>query len=1123
MRMKRVPAKRDPAGAHAEFSWRWAETLGIVLVGCILAAGFRQVYRAGVPALDEASRRLAAGETMLLRGGAAAAEVAPFLSRYQDERQRGFTASRIAAALAHGAPANVGALASIRITRAEAERAGVAGSYAARFDRAGAAPIRLFGYDEFARLKPSFAVRTPEQFRAVFRNRLFLFFGVFVLAHLVLGAIGFRGDRWLLPLAFFLSGTGMILMVSLRDPVRDLMLFADFAGGTAVACALFAAIAAASHFMDLRSRGTLARLGRTGAALDAANHAARAIAKRGDLAFSAAIGLSILLLLLGTGPGESGARVRLWFFQPVEIVRFLLVLFLAGYFGRRWEFLRELKEKRVRTRFNLPRLDHAAPVMAAVAIAIAFFFLQKDLGPAVILAGLFLSLYAVARARAGLVAAAFAALAGAGWLAYTIGYPPVAVTRIGMWLRPWNNGLVHGEQVVHGLWAMASGGLFGTGLGLGQPQLIPAAHTDLILAALAEEAGFAGLVIVLAAFGLLFWRAFRIALRAATDYAFFLALGLALALALEGAFIAGGIAGILPLSGVVTPFLSYGATAMIVNFACLGVLLAISAKPGRPAPDPRFTRPVRILAGVLITVATLVVIKAGWVQIVKADEIAAAGTLVVREDGSYALAYNPRLVAVAHWIPRGTVRDRNGLPLATASWEEIEKHRAEYAALGIDIERACSRDDSRHYPFGAVMFHLLGNASTRERWAASNTAFEEKVSRARLQGFHDGESVETMALPRSGEKVRVLRYDYSELVPLLRARMDPSNEAVRKLMEAPRDVSLSIDARLQMRLTRAFQEYLQKNGWRTGAVVVIHPVSGELLASVSVPLPPDDDAGGVQPASLDLARFGEFPPGSAFKLVTAIAALRRDPALASKRYECVRLPDGRVGSRVRGRIIRDDLQDKTPHGSIDLRAALVHSCNGFFSQLGTYDVGAESLLATAQLFNIDVARPNTAGNLDADLPQAAYGQAQVLVTPLRLARVAGAIAAGGRLAPLCTRIAPAENAGTSRTILDPALAQSLQTALRLAVTSGTGRAAAASPETIAGKTGTAEVAKAPSHAWFAGYAPADGPADQRIAFAILVANGRYGGRAAAPFAPVLVNTARECMHPRTRGRAGDSK
>ncbi len=1101
MRVTRVGAAPSRS-TGTWMSWRWRETLGLLAISCLLGAGFGQVYRSKAEALAEARERLASGQTLLLRRAATPAEIAPYLGSYEDGRQRRFIAGRISHALRQEAPGNTGTLAAIQITREEAESARVLDSYRARFGASDR--IRLFTYDEFARLKPNFAVRTPEDFRASFRAWVYAFFGAFWIVHLVWNLLGFRGDPYMLPAVLLLSGAGMILMVSLRDAVRDFLIFANFGFAVVAGCLVLLIVTAGSRLMEARIRGGLRF---AGTLLDAANNAARSIAWRGNLALAAALLLSLALLLFGAGPGESDARVRLGFFQPVEIIKFLLVLFLAAYFARRWEFLRELKEKRLRTSIELPRLDHALPVMIAVAVAIAFFFLQKDLGPAVILAGLFLCLYATARARLGLVVAAFALLCATGWLAYRIEYPRIASARIAMWLEPWNNGLPHGEQVVHGLWAMASGGGFGAGIGRGQPELIPAAHTDLVLAALAEETGFAGLLAIILVFTFLFWRSLRIALRAAADYEFFLALGLTLALALEGVFIAGGVAGLLPLSGVVTPFLSYGGTAMVVNFACVAVLLAISAKQGRAVPSPQFRKPVAALAALLAGFGGLLIAKAAWVQVVKADDIAAAGTLTLREDGSYALAYNPRLLAVARRIPRGSIYDRSGLPVATSRWEELEKHRAAYSALGIDLDGVCRRADARHYPFGTSMFHVLGDLRTRERWSAPNAAFEERVSRTRLQGFNDREVLDTVRVPRGDKRVRVLRYDYSELVPLLRARMNPSNEAVRKVMEAPRDIRLTIDARLQLRLTVAFQRHLRTLGRSSGAVAVIHPASGEVLAAVSLPLP-DAETGD---RALDFARFGEYPPGSAFKLVTAVAALRRDPALARVQHECLRLPDGRVGSRVRGRIIRDDIRDKRPHGRIAMYEALVHSCNAFFSQLGTLDVGAEQILSTAQLFNIDAARPNTAQNLDRDLPQAAYGQAQVLVTPLRLARVAGAIAAGGRLLPARIHLTPAEKDAGARAILDPSLAAELQTAMRAVVTRGTGRSAANSRVPVAGKTGTAELARGAAHAWFAGFAPAAGPVEDRVAFAIIVANGGYGGAAAAPFAADIAELAHEAL------------
>ena len=126
--------------------------------------------------------------------------------------------------------------------------------------------------------------------------------------------------------------------------------------------------------------------------------------------------------------------------------------------------------------------------------------------------------------------------------------------------------------------------------GLGDPARVPAAHTDLVLAALGEERGFLGCSAVFALYAFLVWRALRIALRAANDYEFFLAAGLGAATALQVLLIAGGALGVLPLSGVVTPFLSYGRTALLANFAMFGILLSIS----RDAADGERNEPFRL-------------------------------------------------------------------------------------------------------------------------------------------------------------------------------------------------------------------------------------------------------------------------------------------------------------------------------------------------------------------------------------------------------------------------------------------------------------------------------------------------------------------------------------------------
>ncbi len=133
----------------------------------------------------------------------------------------------------------------------------------------------------------------------------------------------------------------------------------------------------------------------------------------------------------------------------------------------------------------------------------------------------------------------------------------------------------------------------------------------------------------------------------------------------------------------------------------------------------------------------MILAKAAWVQVIHADATVGAGTLVVQADGARRYQYNPRLQEIMREIPKGTIYDRNGLPLATSNWDELAKHRADYTALGIDLDRACPRSDSRYYPLGGVTFDLLGDLRTRLRWGATNTSFVERDSARRLRGYDD--------------------------------------------------------------------------------------------------------------------------------------------------------------------------------------------------------------------------------------------------------------------------------------------------------------------------------------------------------------------------------------------------
>jgi peptidoglycan glycosyltransferase len=257
---------------------------------------------------------------------------------------------------------------------------------------------------------------------------------------------------------------------------------------------------------------------------------------------------------------------------------------------------------------------------------------------------------------------------------------------------------------------------------------------------------------------------------------------------------------------------------------------------------------------------------------------------------------------------------------------------------------------------------------------------------------------------------------------------------------------------------------------------------------------------------LDRPRYGLYPPGSTFKLVTAAAALREQGGLQGTVFACSRLPDGRVGAKIAGwgRPIRDDVLNSHPHGSIDLHDGLVRSCNAYFAQLAV-KLGPEPLIAVAGQLGIPLTQAADArGRVDNMLPQIGYGQGDVVATPLRMARVAAAIASDGRLRDARWTL----NAPPSKpdVFLDRESAHLLARYMRDAVLEGTGRSLRDHPMRIAGKTGTAEVAGKPSHSWFVGFAPY-GPATRRIAFAIIIENAGYGSANAVPAVAEIVSAA----------------
>ena len=377
---------------------------------------------------------------------------------------------------------------------------------------------------------------------------------------------------------------------------------------------------------------------------------------------------------------------------------------------------------------------------------------------------------------------------------------------------------------------MSTGGLFGTGLGLGETRYLPAGRTDLPLAAVGEELGFVGLLVVAAAYAVMTWRGFRIGVAASTDYGFFLATVVTLFLVIPVLVMSAGMLGVIPLTGVVTPFLSYGGSAMAANFAALGVLAAIH-RTGRPAEAAEpFRTPVKYLGGALAAGAVGLVGALLSVQLVNADEYAVKPHLGIQADGVGRFQYNPRVLDLLPDIPHGNVYDRAGLALATGDPAVAQQSREAYHRLGVPPNSTCAVPIERCYPLGGPAFHLLGESSTRLNWSATNASYVERDLQDRLRGFDD-QATTVRSIDLSGRPAFAVRRDYRELIPLLRHRYEPQHDAVQMFLDRDRDVRLTVDAGLQLHVARILAAAVKQSATGKAAAVVLDPDTGDLLVS----------------------------------------------------------------------------------------------------------------------------------------------------------------------------------------------------------------------------------------------------------------------------------------------------
>lgn len=358
--------------------------------------------------------------------------------------------------------------------------------------------------------------------------------------------------------------------------------------------------------------------------------------------------LTAMTLFLGTNPLGYGPRLWLGccglYFQPSEPLKLLLVIYLAAY-------LAGMQSSNISTarRSMLPWLG---PTLLISGLVMALLLAQRDLGTASIFIFLYVMVVFIASADWRILLYGGLALIVAGVAGYALF--DVVRLRVDAWLNPWIDPSGRSYQIVQSLLAVANGGLFGRGPGLGNPTLVPISHSDFIFAAISEETGLLGALAILLCLALLAQRSLRIALNAPDAYRRYLAAGLTAHLVGQSGLIIGGNLRLLPLTGVTLPFVSYGGSSLLTSFLALLFLMHISStgEESQPAPLPQ-PRPYYVLGAFLFAGLGAASLASGWWAYYRSPD------LLTRSD-------NARRAIADRYVQRGAILDRRNTPLAAS-------------------------------------------------------------------------------------------------------------------------------------------------------------------------------------------------------------------------------------------------------------------------------------------------------------------------------------------------------------------------------------------------------------------------------------------------------------------------
>lgn len=842
--------------------------------------------------------------------------------------------------------------------------------------------LKLFSTRDFSNLKKekAFIVRTPQEVTRWFWIIVATFFVSFFLVHFILSIRFPKADQIILPVLMLLTGLSFITLFSLQDPLRDRFLARDtvtyFGIGIVGIIILL--------LFDLRrftADSYLYRLFVFKQNRRAANGWPWAII---------AIGLLALTLVFGTGPEGSGVKVNLFGFQPSEFVKFLVIIFLAGYFAANEKFIAEYSSWRKRSSFF-------AFALAAILATIFLFLMLGDLGPAMVCCFTFIILFSFSRgdfiymAGAVLLYVLSMWLVDNVWLATGITaaimllymvfkrkrlsetavmalvimagfmlidqvpyleklFPgPVQrlVDRKAIWQDAWNNEVFGGDQVANGIWAMSGGGITGQGVGEGFAKTIPEAHTDMILPSMGEEFGWAGIICIFILFVLFLHRSIVIGRQTGTPFLFYLCAGIGVGTFVQFLLIAGGSTGALPLSGVALPFLSYGGSSLLTNMIAAGFLLSASHIHGSSAQMKFITRQQdRNLVPALLAAFVAVILLSVNVSryLFNNKKWVVEPALVADRSGARMFSYNPRINILMNRLQAGNLLDRNGKILATSHPEQIKQQQDSLLALGIakeNLEALAYKRLDRYYPFGEQTFFWTGDANTGVFNGSSNGYFAEYEHASELRGFPTPATKFQVSatrfkqdrfLPRSSTEMTVSKRDYSALSGLLLAGIN--SKEVEEFKKRNRDVQLTVDAALQTSIQKGLATDDSVKIKRV-SVVVMEDNTGDVLASAMFPLAPVNDWDMLTLSERELNRMPGWNVNSDIGFTHAT-----QPGSTAKLVTALAAFNklGEDAATMTIRVLPQDLiRLKSPEpdeaGNISIERAIVRSNNAFFIRL----------------------------------------------------------------------------------------------------------------------------------------------------------------------------------------------